>query len=72
MRAAAPIAGRLETPHPFDATALISGIFEADPRHAPGLGTLPADWLNIDAEDRRAGATDGGRKKAKQEAAAKK
>jgi DNA-binding transcriptional MocR family regulator len=31
----------------FDATALIRGMFQADARAAPGLGTLPADWLDL-------------------------
>ncbi|KQW46366.1 MULTISPECIES: PLP-dependent aminotransferase family protein [unclassified Roseateles] len=31
---------------PMDATALIRGMFEADAARAPGLGTLPADWLD--------------------------
>lgn len=31
---------------PVDATALIRGMFEADAARAPGLGTLPADWLD--------------------------
>jgi DNA-binding transcriptional MocR family regulator len=30
---------------PMDATALIRGMFEADAARSPGLGTLPADWL---------------------------
>ncbi len=34
-------------PRPVDATALIRGMFQADPhRPAPGLGTLPAEWLD--------------------------
>jgi DNA-binding transcriptional MocR family regulator len=34
-------------PPPVDATALIRGMFAADPqRPAPGLGTLPAEWLD--------------------------
>ncbi|MDN3919597.1 PLP-dependent aminotransferase family protein [Roseateles violae] len=32
---------------PVDATALIRGMFQADARSAPGLGTLPADWLDL-------------------------
>ncbi len=32
---------------PLDATALIRGMFQADARHAPGLGTLPGDWLDL-------------------------
>src|SRR6516225_919914 len=32
---------------PVDATALIRGMFAADAQHpAPGLGTLPAEWLD--------------------------
>ncbi|HEY8876945.1 MAG TPA: PLP-dependent aminotransferase family protein [Roseateles sp.] len=30
---------------PMDATALIRGMFAADAARSPGLGTLPADWL---------------------------
>jgi DNA-binding transcriptional MocR family regulator len=34
-------------PPPVDATALIRGMFQADPnRPAPGLGTLPPAWLD--------------------------
>ena len=34
-------------PPPVDATALIRGMFAADAQHpAPGLGTLPAEWLD--------------------------
>ncbi len=32
---------------PVDVTALIRGMFQADARSAPGLGTLPADWLDL-------------------------
>lgn len=32
---------------PFDVTALIRGMFQADAHNAPGLGTLPADWLDL-------------------------
>jgi DNA-binding transcriptional MocR family regulator len=36
-----------QQPPPVDATALIRGMFSADAQHpAPGLGTLPADWLD--------------------------
>jgi DNA-binding transcriptional MocR family regulator len=36
-----------QQPPPVDATALIRGMFLADAqRPAPGLGTLPADWLD--------------------------
>ncbi|RZJ06642.1 MAG: PLP-dependent aminotransferase family protein [Rubrivivax sp.] len=31
---------------PMDATALIRGMFAADAARSPGLGTLPADWLD--------------------------
>ncbi|MCE4554150.1 PLP-dependent aminotransferase family protein [Pelomonas cellulosilytica] len=31
---------------PVDATALIRGMFEADAGRSPGLGTLPAEWLD--------------------------
>ena len=30
-----------------DAMALLRGMFESDPRHAPGLGTLPPAWLDL-------------------------
>ena len=49
MRAAVPqglAASAPATARPFDATALIRGMFQADARSAPGLGTLPADWLD--------------------------
>lgn len=42
--AAAPDGFRLA---PIDATALIRGMFQADARTAPGLGTLPTDWLDL-------------------------
>ncbi|MCZ8074715.1 MAG: PLP-dependent aminotransferase family protein [Paucibacter sp.] len=32
---------------PIDASALIRGMFQADARHAPGLGTLPGEWLDL-------------------------
>lgn len=32
---------------PIDATALIRGMFQFDARNAPGLGTLPAEWLDL-------------------------
>jgi len=44
-RSAAPQA-TLPRQAPVDATALIRGMFEADAARAPGLGTLPADWLD--------------------------
>jgi len=34
-------------PTPIDASALIRGMFQADARHAPGLGTLPGEWLDL-------------------------
>jgi len=39
---------RAATPRqaPMDAAALIRGMFEADAARSPGLGTLPADWLD--------------------------
>ena len=33
-------------PRPFDATALIRGMFQTDATRAPGLGTLPVGWLD--------------------------
>ncbi|MFG6441928.1 PLP-dependent aminotransferase family protein [Roseateles sp. LKC17W] len=44
-RAARP-ASALPRQAPVDATALIRGMFEADAARSPGLGTLPADWLD--------------------------
>ncbi len=44
-RSARP-AGALPRQAPMDATALIRGMFEADAARSPGLGTLPADWLD--------------------------
>ncbi len=32
---------------PLSASALIRGMFEADTRKAPGLGTLPREWLDL-------------------------
>lgn len=34
-------------PAPLDASSLIRNMFQADHRMAPGLGTLPADWLDL-------------------------
>ena len=47
-RAAAPRPPATAMPRqaPVDATALIRGMFEADAARSPGLGTLPADWLD--------------------------
>jgi DNA-binding transcriptional MocR family regulator len=43
---AAPLAAPQRTP-PVDATALIRGMFNVDDDHpAPGLGTLPPEWLD--------------------------
>jgi DNA-binding transcriptional MocR family regulator len=39
-------AGNVPRQAPVDATALIRGMFEADAARSPGLGTLPADWLD--------------------------
>ncbi|MCV2353203.1 PLP-dependent aminotransferase family protein [Paucibacter sp. B2R-40] len=36
-----------QQPVPVDATALIRGMFQADAKRAPGLGTLPAEWLDL-------------------------
>lgn len=44
--ASRPAAAALPRLAPMDATALIRGMFEADAARAPGLGTLPADWLD--------------------------
>jgi DNA-binding transcriptional MocR family regulator len=44
-RSARP-ASALPRQAPMDATALIRGMFEADAARSPGLGTLPADWLD--------------------------
>lgn len=41
----APVAAA--THKPFDATALIRGMFQAEAATSPGLGTLPADWLDL-------------------------
>ncbi|RZA11583.1 MAG: aminotransferase class I/II-fold pyridoxal phosphate-dependent enzyme, partial [Lysobacteraceae bacterium] len=47
-RAIAPRPTAMAMPRqaPMDATALIRGMFEADAARSPGLGTLPADWLD--------------------------
>lgn len=45
-RAARPPAPAAPRQAPVDATALIRGMFEADAARSPGLGTLPADWLD--------------------------
>ncbi len=44
--AARPPATAMPRQAPMDATALIRGMFEADAARSPGLGTLPADWLD--------------------------
>lgn len=44
--AARPPAAAMPRQAPMDATALIRGMFEADAARSPGLGTLPADWLD--------------------------
>ncbi|MFY7866600.1 PLP-dependent aminotransferase family protein [Roseateles sp.] len=41
-----PRPGDASRPPPIDATALLRGMFQADPRSSPGLGTLPAEWLD--------------------------
>lgn len=45
-RARATAANAAPRQAPMDATALIRGMFEADAARSPGLGTLPADWLD--------------------------
>jgi DNA-binding transcriptional MocR family regulator len=45
-RAPRPTAAAAPRQAPMDATALIRGMFEADAARSPGLGTLPADWLD--------------------------
>ncbi|MFT7775632.1 PLP-dependent aminotransferase family protein [Roseateles sp.] len=45
-RAAARPPAPMPRQAPMDATALIRGMFEADAARSPGLGTLPADWLD--------------------------
>ncbi|MBI3348612.1 MAG: PLP-dependent aminotransferase family protein, partial [Burkholderiales bacterium] len=45
-RTARPPATAVPRQAPVDATALIRGMFEADAARSPGLGTLPADWLD--------------------------
>lgn len=44
---AVPSSPATGAPAPIDASALIRGMFQADARHAPGLGTLPGDWLDL-------------------------
>ncbi|WP_428503035.1 PLP-dependent aminotransferase family protein [Roseateles sp.] len=44
---AAPVQAVQAPPTPIDASALIRGMFQADARHAPGLGTLPGEWLDL-------------------------
>jgi DNA-binding transcriptional MocR family regulator len=44
-RQAVPIAAQKRAP--LDAAALIRGMFEADAARSPGLGILPADWLDL-------------------------
>ncbi|MEW6704943.1 MAG: PLP-dependent aminotransferase family protein [Pseudomonadota bacterium] len=34
-------------PPPVDATALIRGMFQGGDKPAPGMGTLPAEWLDL-------------------------
>lgn len=42
----APVRTTAPRQAPLDAAALIRGMFEADAARSPGLGTLPADWLD--------------------------
>jgi len=46
-RAARAAPAAAPRPAPVDATALIRGMFQADAGRAPGLGTLPAEWLDL-------------------------
>lgn len=47
LEAAAPAARGPRTPLPISATTLIRGMFQPPGSHPmPGLGTLPADWLD--------------------------
>ncbi len=46
QRAAAP-APLGHRPPPVDATALIRGMFQGGALPAPGMGTLPAEWLDL-------------------------
>ncbi|KAI1696376.1 bacterial regulatory protein, gntR family domain-containing protein [Ditylenchus destructor] len=43
----APTEAPAPLPPPVDASALIRGMFQADARRSPGLGTLPAEWLDL-------------------------
>ena len=45
-RAQAASAAGVPTP-PIDATALIRGMFQQGLQAAPGMGTVPADWLDL-------------------------
>jgi DNA-binding transcriptional MocR family regulator len=46
--AAAPFAGPAPRPAPIDATALIRSMFHrGDGRADPGIGTLPAEWVDV-------------------------
>ncbi|SEK77995.1 DNA-binding transcriptional regulator, MocR family, contains an aminotransferase domain [Roseateles sp. YR242] len=49
MRPSAPgwVPANAPLPPPVDAGALIRGMFQADARRSPGLGTLPAEWLDL-------------------------
>lgn len=47
LRPQAKAVSHPSTPTPVDASALIRGMFQADARHAPGLGTLPGEWLDL-------------------------
>lgn len=42
----APAIGTPSRHAPVDATALIRGMFQSEARTAPGLGTLPGEWLD--------------------------
>lgn len=43
----APAPAPAPLPPPVDASALIRGMFQGDARRSPGLGTLPAEWLDL-------------------------
>ncbi|QPF71995.1 PLP-dependent aminotransferase family protein [Roseateles sp. DAIF2] len=46
-RSAAAAPAPTQRPAPLDATALIRSMFQAYARLAPGLGTLPTEWLDL-------------------------
>jgi DNA-binding transcriptional MocR family regulator len=46
-RHAAPQPAAAHVPRPLDATALIRGMFQRTGAPGPGMGALPADWLDL-------------------------